>query len=102
MRCHLGFPILLLRHGRFGSEWREPRASFRPGDNHRLSSRHSTGGPQLIQLLRILGWFVYFTVGSVIWTFVIALAVPVAPFALVGFFAWQIFYNTDRLFFHLW
>ena len=100
MRCHLGFPILILRHGRFGSEWREPRAS-RPGDDHRLSSRHSTGGPQLIQLPRILGWFVYFTLGSVIWTVVIGLAVVVARFALVGFFAWQIFYTTDR-FFHLW
>lgn len=54
-----------------------------------------------MQTLRILGWLVDFIVGSLIWTVFIAFAALAAPFALVGFFVWQIFYNTDR-FFHLW
>ena len=54
-----------------------------------------------MRTLHILGWLVDFIVGSLIWSVVIVLAALVAPFALVGFFLWQIFYNTDR-FFHLW
>lgn len=54
-----------------------------------------------MQTLRILGWIVDFIVGSLIWSVAIVLAAFAAPFVLVGFFAWQIFYNTDR-FFHLW
>jgi len=54
-----------------------------------------------MQTLRILGWLFDFIVGSLIWSVVIILAAVAAPFALVGFFLWQIFYNTDR-FFHLW
>ena len=54
-----------------------------------------------MRTLHILGWLVDFIVGSLIWSVVIVLAAVAAPFALVGFFLWQIFYNTDR-FFHLW
>jgi hypothetical protein len=54
-----------------------------------------------MRTLRILGYLVDFIVGSLIWTVVIALAAIAAPFVLVGFFVWQIFYNTDR-FFHVW
>jgi len=54
-----------------------------------------------MRLLHILGWLVDFIVGSLIWTVVMALADFIAPFALVGFFRWQIFCNTDR-FFHVW
>ena len=51
--------------------------------------------------LHALGRLLDFIVGSLIWSVVIVVAALVAPFALIGFFLWQIFYNTDR-FFHLW
>jgi len=54
-----------------------------------------------MRTLHILGWLVDFIVGSLIWSVAIVLAAFLAPFALVGLFLWQIFYNTDR-FFHLW
>jgi len=54
-----------------------------------------------MRTLHVLGRLVDFVVGSFVWAAVIVLAAATAPFALVGFFLWQIFYNTDR-FFHLW
>jgi hypothetical protein len=52
-------------------------------------------------LLRIIGWLADFVVGSFIWTVVIALAALAAPFALVGFFMYEIFWNTKVFMFYL-
>jgi len=54
-----------------------------------------------MRTLHILGRLVDFILGSLIWSVAIVLAALAAPFVLIAFFAWQIFYNTDR-FFHLW
>jgi hypothetical protein len=52
-------------------------------------------------LLRIIGWLADFVVGSFIWAAVIALAALAAPFVLIGFFIYEIFWNTKVFMFYL-
>jgi hypothetical protein len=52
-------------------------------------------------LLRIVGGLVDFIVGSFIWAAVIALAALAAPFVLIGFFIYEIFWNTKVFMFYL-
>ncbi len=54
-----------------------------------------------MQTLRILGWLADFIVGSFIWAVVIALAALAAPFILIGFFLYEIFWNTKVFMFYL-
>jgi hypothetical protein len=52
-------------------------------------------------LLRIIGWLADFIVGSFIWAVAIALAALAAPFVLIGFFIYEIFWNTKVFMFYL-
>ena len=55
-------------------------------DAYHVPARNASGGVELMQTLRSLGWLVDFIVGSLLWSIAIVLAAFLAPFALVGFF----------------